>query len=42
MVLIGVLVENKIGAAKQGNLLSGQFARAKQLILQRNILMRSA
>ncbi len=35
MVLIGVLVENKVRAAQQGNLISGKFANAKQLILQK-------
>lgn len=35
MVLIGVLVENKIVAAKRGDQQLEQFASAKQLILQR-------
>lgn len=35
MVLIGVLVENKVRAAKQGNQISEQFLSAKQAILHR-------
>ena len=35
MVLIGVLAENKVRAAQQGDLISGKFANAKKLILQK-------
>ena len=35
MVLIGVLVENKVVGAKPGSLVSAEFQKAKQLILQK-------